>query len=155
MSSSDLFAKKSNLYKLLPHREPMLMLDSIKRLSKEEITATKQLSEQEFGFKGHFPENPVFPGALLLEAMSQAAVALISYNLKLDHTLKQYNIFMTGLEDVRLHKTIKPGDNLDIITSLYKTRGSLWLFSSEIISCSEIAEEKVATAHKLKAMVNN
>ncbi len=143
----------NGLYKLVPQREYMLMLDIIKHIDEEKITAIKETKPGEFGFSGHFPGNPIFPGALMLEAMGQAAVALVSYNLGIDHRETTNNIYLTAVEEVKLSKIVKPGDSIDITAYLYKTRNNMWIFDCRVTSRDNNSTQ-IARADKLKVMVN-
>jgi 3-hydroxyacyl-[acyl-carrier-protein] dehydratase len=107
----------SQICKLLPHRFPFLLIDRVSDLdlNSKKITAVKNVTVNEPFFTGHFPENPVFPGVLLVEACAQASgILLNSYTLKSKQRenqlglLVEYQIFI-------LKKVIKPGDIFNLL----------------------------------------
>ena len=95
--------------KLLPQRYPFLMLDRIVDIKEgKSIEACKNVSVNEPFFNGHFPNNPIFPGALTAEAMAQAACILIQKSIK---DLGATNFYVTNMK-IRFFKTVIPGDQL-------------------------------------------
>lgn len=102
---------------LIPQRFPFLMLDRVTDIKEGEyIKAYKNVSIDEAYFRGHFPENPVFPGALIAEGMAQAACVLLKKSIK-DLTATQF--YVTNIK-IRLSKVVVPGDRLDILVSTVK-----------------------------------
>src|SRR3989339_176821 len=77
---------QAEIMKVIPHRPPMLMLDEITDGNPESVTAVKYFSKDDFFIQGHFPQNPVIPGVLMIEAMAQASLVLYAYNYKLNRT---------------------------------------------------------------------
>ena len=97
--------------KILPQRYPFLMLDKIVDIKEgKSIEAYKNVSINEPFFNGHFPDNPIFPGALTAEAMAQGACILIQKSIK---DLGATDFYVTNMK-IRFSKTVKPGDRLDI-----------------------------------------
>ncbi len=102
---------KEEIKKIIPHRDPFLFIDEINEvIPGKYVKATKKVTEDEDYFKGHFPENPVMPGVILIETMAQAgAVSLLlmeEYRGKL--------VLFAGIEKARFKKIVKPKDNLKI-----------------------------------------
>ncbi len=96
----------------LPHRYPFLMVDRVHAFENHKwLTATKNVSYNEPFFQGHFPDNPVMPGVLIMEALAQATalLALLSDDLRLDGTRVYY---LAGLDKARFKSIVSPGDVL-------------------------------------------
>ena len=94
---------------LLPHRNPMLLVDKVTELGSNYIVGTKNVTMNEQFFVGHFPEEPVMPGVLLIEAMSQCG-ALLVMNM-LDEPEK-YSTYFLKIDKIAFHKKVVPGDTL-------------------------------------------
>ncbi|QJT10447.1 3-hydroxyacyl-ACP dehydratase FabZ [Oceanidesulfovibrio marinus] len=95
---------------LLPHRYPFLLIDRVLGyVPRTSLTALKNVTMNEPFFQGHFPENPVMPGVLVLEALAQAGALLISLNLEEnDNSL----FIFTGIDKARFRRPVVPGDQL-------------------------------------------
>jgi UDP-3-O-[3-hydroxymyristoyl] N-acetylglucosamine deacetylase / 3-hydroxyacyl-[acyl-carrier-protein] dehydratase len=107
--------------KLLPHRYPFLMVDKVTRIEGDKITAVKNVSVNEPFFQGHFPNHPIMPGVLQLEAIAQVAGIL---TLRRAENLGKLAYFMSA-ESVKWRKPVRPGDTLTIDVELVKTRGKI------------------------------
>ena len=113
---------------LIPQRYPFLMLDRVTELKEGElISAYKNVSINESYFNGHFPENPIFPGALTAEAMAQAACVLLKKSIK---DLKATNFYVTNMK-IRFSKPVKPGDRLSIKIKTVKMTRMGGVFETE------------------------
>ena len=111
----------TQIMKILPHRYPFLMLDKVTNVEGNKITAVKNISINESYFQGHFPNHPVMPGVLQLEAIAQAAGIL---TLKQAEGIGKLAYFMAA-ENVKWRKPVKPGDTLVINVELTKMRGKI------------------------------
>ena len=109
------------LLKILPHRYPFLMVDRILKIEGNRIVGVKNVTINEPYFQGHFPDHPIMPGVLQLEAMAQVAGILL---IKLAEAKNQLAYFMAA-EDVRWRKPVMPGDVLIIEVELTKARGKI------------------------------
>jgi len=99
---------REELKTLLPHREPMLLLDSVETVGEgEEAVGTYLVRGDEFFLKGHFPDRPVVPGVILCEILAQSACVLLSDSLP-EGKLPLY----TGLDKVRFRTPVVPGDTI-------------------------------------------
>lgn len=107
--------------KILPHRYPFLMVDKVTRIEGNKITAVKNVSVNEPYFLGHFPNHPIMPGVMQLEAMAQVAGILM---LRQAENFGKLAYFMSA-ESVKWRKPVRPGDCLVIDVELTKSRGKI------------------------------
>ncbi len=109
------------LMKILPHRYPFLMVDKVTKIAGNKITAIKNVTVNEPFFQGHFPNHPIMPGVLQLEAMAQVAGILM---LRQAENFGKLAYFMAA-ESVKWRKPVRPGDTLVIEVELTKARGKI------------------------------
>ena len=128
------------LKRLLPHRPPFLMIDRLTDIKMgESATGWKAVTINEPHFRGHFPEFAVMPGVLIVEAMAQAAGALVVYTLGLwDQRRVVY--FMT-IDKARFRKPIHPGAMIRIPVQVQRHRGSVWRFEGKAFVDDELCAE--------------
>ncbi len=114
----------------LPHRYPFLLIDRVIELSPgKSAKGLKNVSATEHFFQGHFPDNPIMPGVLQIEALAQlAAICGFSANDP-DNPLK--NCVLTGIEKARFRESVVPGDQLQLTCELTKQKGMFWWFQVE------------------------
>jgi len=126
---------------LLPHRYPFLMIDRVEDIVLgESATGIKNVTINEPFFQGHFPEQAVMPGVLLVEAMAQTAAALVMHTLGSEaHGKLVY--FMT-IDEARFRKPVVPGDTVRINVTRIQNRRSVWKFKGEAM----VGETLVANA---------
>jgi UDP-3-O-[3-hydroxymyristoyl] N-acetylglucosamine deacetylase/3-hydroxyacyl-[acyl-carrier-protein] dehydratase len=111
----------NQLMKILPHRYPFLMIDRVTKIEGNKVTAIKNVSVNEPYFQGHFPNHPIMPGVLQLEAIAQVAGILM---LKQAENLGKLAYFMAA-DAVKWRKPVRPGDTLVIEVELTKARGKI------------------------------
>jgi len=111
----------TQVMKILPHRHPFLMVDRVKEIDGNKITAIKSISGGEHYFEGHFPNHPIMPGVLQLEAIAQVGGILM---LKKAENLGKLAYF-TSADNVKWRKPVYPGDTLTIDVELLKSRGKI------------------------------
>jgi len=110
----------NQLQNFLPHRYPFLLVDRILELREGWVVGQKCVTMNEWFFQGHFPQRPVMPGVLILEAMAQTA-ALLAHRAPENHGRL---VFLAGIDDARFRRVVEPGDVLRIeITETYRRRG--------------------------------
>ena len=126
----------------LPHRYPFLLVDRVVEvIAGESIVAYKNLSVNEPFFEGHFPENPIFPGVLMLEAMAQAAGILGFYSQgKTNQDGSTY--YFAGADNVRFKRACVPGDRVMLHASVVSQRRGIWKFDVR----SDVEGELAASA---------
>jgi len=132
---------------VLPHRYPFLLIDRILEINKEKAIALKNVSINEPFFQGHFPDLPIMPGVLIVEAMAQLGGAF-AFEHQGGGTEKGY--FM-GMDKVRFRKPVYPGDQLIIQVILSKKKGSVYKFKGE----ARVNDELVAEAEILITVREN
>ena len=129
------------IIKYLPHRYPFLMIDRI--LSHElntRLTALKNVTANEPIFTGHFPQSPVFPGVLILEAMAQASAVLAFKSLG-GYPPPETLYLLAGIDGARFKKQVVPGDQMIVNVEVIKERRGIWKFDAkatvdDVLCCS-------------------
>lgn len=120
----------NRVLELLPHRYPMLMIDRIIEMNKDESAiGIKNVTNNEPFFQGHFPGHPVMPGVLIVEAMAQTAGALVINHLGTSGS-NQLVYFMT-VDRARFRKPVVPGDVLHVHVTKLQSRGTVWKYRGE------------------------
>lgn len=115
------------LMQLLPHRYPMLLVDRLVDIKPGEgAVGIKNVSYGEQFFQGHFPQKPVMPGVLIIEAMAQSAAAYTSYTENLEVEGKV--VLFMGVDKARFRKPVIPGDQLRIAVRTVQRRAPVWRF---------------------------
>ena len=113
---------KEGIKNIIPQREPFLMIDEVEEyVPGESCTAYKNVSEDEYYFKGHFPGNPIMPGVLIVESLAQTgAVAILSMEEN-----KGKNALFGGIDKIRFKKQVVPGDRLKLEVKIIKRKGPI------------------------------
>ena len=133
---------KTDIAKLLPHREPMLLIDElfdIKKLSS--ATALVKVKKDSFFVQGHFPDNPVMPGVLIVESFGQAAAALTAHGLD-KSTYENKLVFLMGVEKARFRNPVIPDCDLKLKIEAIRSHGRVWKYKGEAF----VNEVKMADA---------
>jgi len=111
----------------LPHRYPFLLVDAIISFKQGEgITGIKNVTVNEWFFQGHFPEEPIFPGVLILEAMAQVGIIFAKMS---DPSLMDKLVVFAGLDGVRFRRQVLPGDQMLLELNHDKRKGPIWKMS--------------------------
>lgn len=114
----------------LPHRYPFLLVDRVLEVEPgERIVALKNISANEAYFNGHFPERPIMPGVLTLEALAQTAGLLIYCTTNTKANPKDNWYYYAGLDNARFKRVVEPGDQLRLEAKFVKRRLDLWVFA--------------------------
>ncbi len=134
----------TDILKHLPHRYPFLLVDRVIAFEKDTtLTALKNVSFNEPFFQGHFPEKPVMPGVLQLEAMAQAGGLLLGLSREgLDDKLFMF----TGINNAKFRRPVLPGDQLILSVTDVKQKLALWRMKGTATVNGELACEAELTA---------
>lgn len=123
----------------LPHRYPILLVDRILDFEPDvSIRALKNVTVNEPHFTGHFPDHPVMPGVLIVEAMAQAGGILAFQSAPRD---QEFLVYFTGIDGVRFRKPVRPGDQLIFELTCLRRRGHMWRFKGEAFVDGELVCE--------------
>lgn len=110
---------------LMPHRYPFLLIDKIKNYKKmNSCTGIKNVTINEQFFQGHFPDFPVMPGVLIIEAMAQTSAILVAKSLDVQPNTK--SVLFTGIENVKFRKSVFPGDTLELNVKILGSKMNIW-----------------------------
>ncbi len=121
----------NDIKKLLPHREPMLLIEKISNIVPM-VSATGHINvaSNKFFFDGHFPGQPVFPGVLIVEAFGQAAAALTAHGLDKE-TYDNKLVFLMGIEKARFRNPVIPDCKLELKIQAIRTHGRVWKYKGD------------------------
>ena len=136
----------------LPHRYPFLLVDRVLECEPgKRILALKNVTMNEQFFVGHFPNYPVMPGVLIIEAIAQAA-ALLSFRTKKLKPDDDTVIYFAGIDKARFKKPVGPGDQLLLEASLLRTMRSIWKYAgSARVGGQVVAEAELMCAFRSRA----
>ena len=136
------------IMKYLPHRYPMLLIDRVVEFHHgESLIALKNVSYNESYFQGHFPNRPVMPAVIILEAMAQATGILVLRSMdKLPSEKSVY--YFVGIDGARFRRPVVPGDQLRIEVKLLRSSRGIWKLRSE----ASVAGDVVASGDLMGAM---
>jgi 3-hydroxyacyl-[acyl-carrier-protein] dehydratase len=122
---------KSEILNLLPHREPMLLIDELTDIVHlKSAIGIVNVSKDSFYVDGHFPNNPVMPGVLIIEAFGQAAAALTAHGID----KKEYNnklVFLMSIEKARFRNPVIPDCKLELNIEAIRSHGRVWKYKGE------------------------
>tara|TARA_B100000787_G_C16195257_1_gene300333 strand:+ start:2225 stop:2674 length:450 start_codon:yes stop_codon:yes gene_type:complete len=122
---------KKEIINLLPHRDPMLLIDELIDIKKLfSATAIVNVKKDSFFVQGHFPGNPVMPGVLIVEAFGQAAAALTAAGIDKE-TYKNKLVFLMGIEKARFRNPVIPDCKLELNIEAIRSHGRVWKYKGE------------------------
>ena len=122
---------KTQITELLPHREPMLLIDELHDIEKlSSATAVLHVKKDSFFVQGHFPGQPVMPGVLIVEAFGQAAAALTAHGLD-PSTYENKLVFLMGVEKARFRNPVLPDCKLILKIEAIRSHGKVWKYKGE------------------------
>ena len=141
---------KDQIKVLLPHREPMLLIDELINIKKlHSATAIVNVNEDSFFVQGHFPGEPVMPGVLIVEAFGQAAAALTADGID-KSTYENKLVFLMTIEKARFRNPVIPNCKLELKIDAIRSHGKVWKYKGEAF----VGEKKMADAQWAATIVD-
>lgn len=131
------------IMQMIPHRYPLLLVDRVVELELgESITAFKNVTFNEPHFTGHFPERPIMPGVLIIEAMAQTSAILVVETLGKEAEGKL--VYFMSIDEAKFRQPVVPGDRLYLRATKERSRGNVWRFKCEgMVEGKKVAEATV------------
>ena len=137
---------KNQIRDLLPHREPMLLIDELQDRQKlTSATAIVNVKKDSFFVQGHFPQNPVMPGVLIVESFGQAAAALTAHGLD-KSTYENKLVFLMGVEKARFRNPVIPNCKLILKIEAIRSHGRVWKYKGEAFVNDKIMADAIWSA---------
>ena len=128
----------------LPHRYPFLLIDRVLDFTTgKNLTAIKNVSFNEPHFIGHFPDQPIMPGVLIIEALAQAT-GILAFKSEVGNPLTGQIYMLVGVDKVRFKKTVEPGDQLKLYVEVMTVKRGIWKFN-----CRATIEEQLVTSAEI------
>ena len=122
---------KKEIEELLPHREPMLLIDELTNIIKlKSATAIVNVNKDSFYVQGHFPGQPVMPGVVIVEAFGQAAAALTAHGID-KSAYKNKLVFLMSVEKARFRNPVVPNCKLELNIEAIRSHGKVWKYKGE------------------------
>ncbi len=141
---------KDQIKELLPHREPMLLIDELINIKKlKSGTAIVNVKKDSFFVQGHFPGEPVMPGVLIVEAFGQAAAALTANGID-KSTYENKLVFLMTIEKARFRNPVIPNCKLELKIEAIRSHGRVWKYKGEAF----VGEKKMADAQWAATIVD-
>ena len=133
---------KDQIIKLLPHREPMLLIDELTNIvPNKSAVGVMNVKKESFFFQGHFPGQPVMPGVIIVEAFGQTAAALTAYSLKPEEVENKL-VYLMSVDKARFRNPIIPDCKLFLEIEAIRSRGRVWRYQG----IAKVKETKMADA---------
>ena len=116
----------------IPHREPFLFIDELTDIEKlKKATGVKMFTQNDYFFRGHFPEQPVVPGVILVEMMAQTAAALIAYSIK-EETFDKI-VYLMNIDNTKFRKPVFPNEKIFAKVNALRSKGRVWKFEGILV----------------------
>ena len=137
---------KQDIINLLPHREPMLLVDEIKDIIKlTSATGILNVKKDSFFVDGHFPEQPVMPGVLIIEAFGQTAAALTAHGID-KSTYENKLVFLMGIEKARFRNPVIPSCKLLLKVKAIRSHGRVWKYEGKAFVDDKLMADAIWSA---------
>lgn len=132
------------IIKLLPHRYPILLVDRVLELEpNKRIKAVKNITFNEPQFMGHFPDHPIMPGVLIIEALAQAGALMVTGAD--DFEAENKLVYFMSIDGAKFRKPVTPGDVLELHVEAEQNRGAVWkLDAKAVVNGVKVAEAKLS-----------
>ena len=141
---------KKQILELLPHREPMLLIDELKNIKKLfSATAIVNVKKDSFFVQGHFPGQPVMPGVLIVEAFGQAAAALTAHGINPEE-YKNKLVYLMSVDKARFRNPVLPDCELRLYIEAIRSHGRVWKYKGVAM----VNEKKMAEAEWAATIVD-
>lgn len=128
------------IMKLLPHRFPFLMVDKITSLiPRKSVSGIKNVTINEPFFQGHFPDQPVFPGVLILEGMAQTGGCMAFYSVP--EMIGERLVYFAGIDKARFRKPVFPGDQIEYRLELLKHKRMMMVMHGQALVDDQVVTE--------------
>mgnify|MGYP006086320281 CR=1 FL=1 len=125
---------------MIPHRYPMLLIDRVVDIvSLESAVGIKNVTINEPQFQGHFPQRPIMPGVLIVEAMAQTAAVMVIHSLGAEAEGKL--VYFISIDDCRFRRPVVPGDSMRIHIATERNRGKVWRFQGKVYVGEQLCSE--------------
>lgn len=120
----------NRIMEMIPHRYPLLLIDRVVEIEKDvRAVGIKNVTFNEPHFTGHFPQRPIMPGVLIVEAMAQTSAVLVVSTLGAESEGKL--VYFMSIEEAKFRKPVVPGDRLELHVVKERSRGNVWKFKAE------------------------
>jgi len=137
---------KKEILSLLPHRDPMLLIDEINNIEKlRSATGIVNVMKDSFFVQGHFPGQPVMPGVLIVEAFGQTAAALTAHGLD-KSTYENKLVFLMGVEKARFRNPVIPNCKLFLKIKAIRSHGRVWKYKGEAFVDDKLMADAIWSA---------
>jgi len=147
MSDAPTTADLDRIKRMIPHRDPFLMIDSVRELRNGEFAiGEKAVTGKEYFFEGHFPGRPIMPGVLIVEAMAQTAAVLVVQTLDMVDQGKL--VYFMTVDKTRFRAPVQPGEALELHVTVQRSKGRVWKFNG----VGKVGDKAVAEA-EFSAMI--
>ena len=141
---------KDQIKELLPHREPMLLIDELTNIKKlHSATAIVNVKEDSFFVQGHFPGEPVMPGVFIVEAFGQAAATLTAHGID-KSTYENKLVFLMTIEKAKFRNPVIPNCKLELNIEAIRSHGRVWKYKGEAF----VGKKKMADAQWAATIVD-
>ena len=133
------------IMKAIPHRYPFLLVDRILEYGEDYIVGLKNVTVNEPHFTGHWPDEPVMPGVLQLEALAQTGAVLLFRSLSAESG-QQYDVFFRGIDKAVFRRIVRPGDQLTLHVKFVRSRRGIYVMAGTAKVGDDVASEAEMTA---------
>lgn len=147
----DIVLDTTDIMELIPHRYPFLLIDKLTEIIPGiSAVGIKNVSMNEWFFQGHFPDHPIMPGVLIIEAMAQTAAALVIKSMRLESSKTNTDngnmVYFMSVEEAKFRKPVTPGDVLQLKVTKDRARGNVWRFKGQAFVDGVLVDEALFTA---------
>jgi 3-hydroxyacyl-[acyl-carrier-protein] dehydratase len=137
---------KSEIELLLPHRDPMLLINSLTNIKKlDSATGIVSVKKDSFFVQGHFPDSPVMPGVLIVEAFGQTAAALTAHGID-KSTYENKLVFLMGIEKARFRNPVIPDCELLLNIKAIRSHGKVWKYEGQAFVGDKLMADAIWSA---------